>query len=161
MPDGFSGLMGGAKAVSAEITAMQARVEAASVAAVKQVQNTAKSSVKAGMRGRPRYDRRGPIGNGGPAVNLNLTPHIIKKGGGPGSLTGNLRKSVGAVKKPEIRPDGVHGGVGVGGSRSLAQIYRREVEAEYPFLAPGIAKATPKFPAIWNAAWAKATSTTK
>lgn len=161
MPDGFSGLMGGAKAVSAELTAMETRVDAATLAALKKVSGTAVTSVRSGMRGRPRYDRRGRTGNGGAPVNLDLNPHIVKKNGGPGQLTGNLRKSVGSVKKPKTTAKGFSGGVGVGGKHSLAQIYRREVEAKYPFLAPGIAKATPKFPAIWAAAWGKATNTTK
>jgi hypothetical protein len=153
----------GIREIQAELLAMQARTDAATRAALLKVQRQAVVSVRSGMRGRPRWDRRGAIGNGGsvPAVNLNLNPHHVTKGGGPGSLTGHLRRAVGSVKRPKMTPKGLSGGIGVGGGKSITNLYRNHVEASHPFMKPGVAKATPKFPAVWEAAWAKATATKK
>lgn len=158
MADGMGAIIKGAKSTAADITLMQARVDVATAVALKKVQQTAKTSIRRGMRGQPRWDRRGKIGAKGVAVNLHRTPHHIPRAGGPGKLTGRLVGAVGGVRKPKKIPGGMKGGVGVGGKRSLTQLYRAEVEARYPYMAPGVKKAEPKFPAIWSAAWAKATN---
>jgi hypothetical protein len=46
-----------------------------------------------------------------------------------------------------------------GGNGRVQNLYKGRIEAEYPFFAPGVLKAEPKMPAVWNAAWAKATRT--
>lgn len=159
---GVSALIKGVSETIDGITAQQARVDLATVAAMKASQTAAKTQIKSGMRGRPRWDRRGAIGrNGGePAVNLHLNPHHVSKSGGPGRLTGHLSAAVGAVKRPKrTGPAQYTGGVGVGGSRSITLIYRKEVEAAAPFMAPGVKKAEPKMAKVWQAAWAKAMET--
>jgi hypothetical protein len=149
----------GVKEALGELDAIQARVDAATLAAMKSAQTVAKAQIKSGMRGRPRWDKRGPIksGRAAPAVNLNLSPHHVTKSGGPGSLTGHLRSAVGAVKRPKRTGQAQYsGGVGVGGPRSSTQIYRKEVEADYPYMAPGVKKAEAKMSAVWQKAWARA-----
>lgn len=152
----------GVAETQAAIDAMQGRVDAATLAALKASQSVAKRSVKAQMRGRPRWDRRGPIGRNKdvPAVNLHLDPHHVSKSGGPGRLTGHLSAAVGAMKRPKrTGPGSWEGGVGVGGSHSITKIYRKEVESRYPFIAPGVKKAEPKMGEAYRTAWAKATKT--
>lgn len=160
MGEGF-GIHTSVKAAEAELAVIQKHVDVATLAALKKVQATAKTSVRSSMRGRPRWDRRGKTGNGGAPVNLDLTPHHVSKGGGPGQLTGSLRRGVGGVKRPKKIPGGFQGGVGVGGKKTVANIYRKQVEDKFPFLAPGIKKAEKKFPIVWEKAWAKATETKK
>lgn len=142
----------------AELDALNLRVDRATLAAMKAAQNIAKATVKSSMRGRPRWDKRGAIGrNGGePAVNLNLTPHHVSKAGGPGSLTGHLRRAVGSVKRPKKVGDSYQGGVGVGGPKSATNIYRNRIEGKFPYMRPGVKKAEPKMAVAWERAWGKA-----
>lgn len=157
------GIIGGAR-VSARgaetaLAAMQKEVDLATVAALKKVTQQAAVSVRSGMRGRPRWDRRGRSRRTGPEVNLNLSPHVVRKGGGPGRLSGQLSRYVKKSRKPRPEVGGASAVVFVGGSRTAVNIYKRKIEQEYPYFAPGIKKAEKKMPAIWNAAWAKATNT--
>jgi hypothetical protein len=154
--------MGGFRATVAEteaaLTAMDRRVDVATLAALKKSQQAAKTAVKSGMRGRPRWDRRGN-GKSGAKVNLKLNPTHVTKSGGPGQLTGHLRRAVGAVKRPKKVEGGWTGGVGAGGKTSTARFYRFKVEGSYPYMKPGVEKIKPKIPAIYHAAWEKATRT--
>jgi hypothetical protein len=148
----------GVREVEGALQAMDKRIDLATLKALRASQQLAKASIKSGMRGRPRWDHRGRTGKGGAPVSLNLSPHHVTKGGGPGRLTGALSGAVGGVRRPKPLPGGgFAGGVGVGGRRSIAVIYRGEVEARYPYFRPGLRKAEPKMTAVWNTAWAKAT----
>jgi hypothetical protein len=148
----------GVKQAEAAIAAMERQIDVASLKALKSCQALAKTAIKSQMRGRPRWDHRGKSSRTGPTVSLNLNPHHVSKGGGPGRLTGRLSGGIGGVRKPKIDPltGTVSGGVGAGGK--LQNLYKRQVEASYPYLRPGIAKATPKMTAVWVAAWGRATS---
>lgn len=157
------GLIAGARIsvseAQAALTAMDKRVDLATASAVVKVAALARTSVRSRMRGRPRWDRRGN-GRSGPGINLNLSPHVVTKSGGPGKLTGSL---YGAVKKsrkarPEIGGFSAVAFVGTGGNPGV-NIYKGITEAEHAFFKPGVDKATPKMPAVWEAAWAKATKT--
>lgn len=156
------GIIGGARisANRAEValTAMQKQVDLATVAALKKVTQQAAVSVRSGMRGRPRWDRRGKSRRTGPEVNLHLSPHVVKKGGGPGRLSGQLVKYVKKSRRPRPAPGGASAVVFMGGSKTAVNIYKRKVEQEYPYFAPGIKKAEKKMPEVWAAAWAKATN---
>jgi hypothetical protein len=159
---GISAIIRDIKPDLAELDAITARVDLATLAAMKAAQTVAKASVKSGMRGRPRWDRRGAIGRSKSveAVNLNLSPHHVTKGGGPGKLTGHLRGAVGGVKRPKRKGRfGYTGGVGVGGPKSITAIYRNDIEGSYPFMKPGVKKAEPKMAKVWETAWGKATRT--
>jgi hypothetical protein len=124
---------------------------------MKAAQNVAKSSVKRQIRGRPRWDHRGASSRTGGAVNLHLSPPHVSRSGGPGRLTGVLARGVGGVRKPKPAPGGgFQGGVGVGGG--VRNLYKKRTEAKFPYFAPGVKKAEPKMAAVWEAAWAKATT---
>lgn len=145
----------GVKECAGSVSAMDKRIELASLKALKASQTVAKSSVKAKMRGRPRWDHRGKSSRTGDSVRLNLSPHHVTKGGGPGRLTGRLSGGIGGVRRPKPLPGGgFQGGVGAGGK--LQNLYKRQVEDNYPYLAPGVKKAEPKMAVAWQAAWAKA-----
>jgi hypothetical protein len=147
--------------VVAKIDEMQVKVDKATKAALRASQNAAKAQIKSGMRGRPRWDKRGAIGRNKtvPAVNLHLSPHHVSKSGGPGSLTGTLRSEVGGQRKLKRKGVGWSGGVGAGGPMDQTNMYRYKVESEYPFIKPGVNKAQPKIQAAFAKAWAKATET--
>jgi hypothetical protein len=143
----------------AELDAIVLRTNAATLAAMKAAQTAAKQQVKSGMRGRPRWDHRGAIGRDKsvPAVNLNLSPHHVSRGGGPGLLTGTLRSQVGGVKRPKkVGRYGYSGGVGVGGKEQITNLYRFHTEGRYPYMRPGVKKAEKKMAVVWERAWAKA-----
>lgn len=158
MPSGAIGIaVRGTKACSAELSLMQKRIDLASLKALKASQTIAKASVKSGMRGRPRWDHRGKSARTGPGVYLDLSPHHVVKGGGPGKLSGSLRRAVGGVRRPKPIPGGgFSGGVGCGGPESVTNNYRGEVEARFPYMKPGVKKAEPKMAVAWQAAWMKA-----
>jgi hypothetical protein len=48
-----------------------------------------------------------------------------------------------------------------GGQQGYQNNYKAVTEGKYPYFAPGVKKATPKMPKVWEAAWAKAMPTTE
>lgn len=142
----------------AALTAIDRKVDLATTAALKKVTAQAAASVRSGMRGRPRWDRRGKSQRTGPEVNLNLSPHHVKKNGGPGRLSGSLSRYVKKSRNPRVEARGQTAVVFVGGSRTAVNLYKGLTEGRYPYFAPGIKKAEKKMPAVWSAAWAKATN---
>jgi hypothetical protein len=147
----------GVKETASSVSALEKRIELASLQALKASQTVAKASIKSKMRGRPRWDHRGKSERTGPDVSLHLTPHRVTKGGGPGKLTGRLYGAVGGIRRPKPLPQGgFAGGVGCGGTKSVTNNYRTLVESRYPYMKPGIKKAEPKMAVAWQKAWAKA-----
>jgi hypothetical protein len=146
----------GVREAQGALVAMDKRIDVATVKALKASQQLVKTSVRSGLRGRPRWDHRGRSTRTGDAVNLDLSPHHVSKSGGPGRLTGTLSRGVGGVRTPKPIPGGgFAGGVGVGGG--VRNLYKKRLEATYPYFKPGVRKAEPKITAVWNVAWAKAT----
>lgn len=145
----------GVKETASSVSALDKRIEVASLKALKASQTVAKASVKAKMRGRPRWDHRGKSARTGDGVKLNLSPHHVTKSGSPGRLTGRLSGGIGGVRRPKPLPGGgFQGGVGAGGK--VQNLYKRQVEDKYPYLKPGIKKAEPKMAVAWQRAWSKA-----
>jgi hypothetical protein len=140
----------------AALDAVSRRIDVATVSALKATQNLAKKNIRSKMRGRPRWDQRGKSRVYTTSVNLNLTPHHVSKGGGPGKFTGHLSRAVGGVKKPKKTLGGFKGGVGVGGTRSTTNMYRGKVEGKYPYFKPGVESASKGMEAIWMKSWDKA-----
>jgi hypothetical protein len=146
----------GAREAQAAIIRAERRIDLASLQALKACQALAKRSVKSGLRGRPRWDHRGRSARTGDTVRLDLTPHHVSKGSGPGRLTGTLARGVGGIRRPQIDPltGQVKGGVGVGGG--VRNLYKKRLEAAYPYFKPGVDKAVPKMEPIWAKAWKRA-----
>lgn len=141
------------------LAAMDKRVSLANAAALKKVVAKTATTIKGGMRGRPRWDHRGASQRTGPAVTLGLSPRHVSKSGGPGKLTGALSSSIRKSKKPRAVPGGFTAVVMSGGAGGPQNLYKGRVEANQPYFKPGVDKAAPKLPAIWEAAYAKATRT--
>lgn len=142
----------GAGRARAEIHKLGLRSDAATIAGIKALQREAKKNVKSSMRGRPRWDHRGASERTGGDVSLNLSPHHASRSGGPGKLTGSLSRAVGGARRIKKRGPAWVGGVGVGGV-NVTNLYKRKVEARYPFLAPGVKKTEGRAEEIVTAAW--------
>lgn len=106
------------------------------------------------MGGDPRWSRRG-AGRTGPAVDTGRRPINVPRGGGPGDLTGNLRKGVHSLK-PRKDLAGWRGGVSAMGGRdgNNRNLYAPVVEDRHPFLKPALTEFEPQAPAIFERAWA-------
>lgn len=144
----------GARKVISELHLMDARVDAATVAALKKMQAEAKKNIRSQMRGRPRWDHRGASSRTGEAVDLNLSPHHQPRSGGPGRLTGMLSRHVGGKRHIDKRGAEWVGGVGAGGG--VTNLYRARVEARYPYVEPGVKATERKAKEIWPLAWERA-----
>jgi hypothetical protein len=145
----------------AAIDVLNRNVDRATLTALKKSQTVAKRYVKKEFVKSPRWSERGPIGRDGKVPGVNLgSPRHRPRGGGPGILTGHLQKAVGVVKRPKRKgPFTFEGGIGVGGPSSITNLYRKEVNADYPFIKPGVDKAEPAMGDVYKAEWAKATVT--
>lgn len=106
---------------------------------------------RSNVHGRPRWDRRGR-GKTGQAVNLHLDPPHQPRGGGPGVLTGDLRRGIHSVR-PTRSANGYEGKVSaLGGARN---VYAGRVEKAYPFFEPAVREFDARAHALYEAAWAE------
>ncbi|MET7982519.1 hypothetical protein [Streptomyces sp. NPDC005281] len=144
----------GLRELDGALELMRRDVDLATIRALKATQALAKKSVRANLRGRPRWDHRGKSSRTGATVKLNLSPHHATKGGGPGRLTGTLSRGVGGVRRPRRTLAGYQGGVGVGGG--VRNLYKKRNEGLYPYFAPGIRRAEPLMSKVWFEAWGRA-----
>lgn len=157
MPGEVSEIIKGVKECAAALDEITARTDAATLAGMRAAHIVAKRQVKSGMRGRPRWNHRGPI-KGLPAVDLPQYPAHSARSGGPGKMTGSLSANVGYVKRPIKVGSTYEGGVGCGGRKApITNLYRFDIESKYPYMRPGVDKAKPKIRDAFEAAWAKAT----
>ena len=136
----------------AELQRIDYKTDLATLAGLRAAQRLTKRNIRSRMRGRPRWDRRGASSRTGEEVDLALSPHVVKKRGGPGRLTGSLNRAVGGMRKPKPVPGGFLGGVGVGGVR-VTYMYRHIVERDYPFFEPGVKKSEREIPGVYEKAW--------
>lgn len=168
MDEAFKAVIHGVRAAQAELTAMDKRVDAATIAALKKVQSLARARIRSRLRGRARWNHRGQATQGPwtfvPGFDLpgSRTVHI-SRAGGPGRFTGTLNSDVKASRKPRREGKGTYTAVVMMGSKTspIANVYKRRLEAKYPYFAPGVNSAEPLMPAVWEAAWAKAIATKK
>lgn len=166
MDEGFGALIEGAKAAELELAAMDKRVDAATIASLKKVQSLTAARVRSRLRGRPRWSHRGH-GSGTwafvPGFDTGGGKSHISRSGGPGRFTGTLNGAVKSSRKPRLKGFGTYSAVVFVGSKNakIANIYKSKLEGKYPYFKPGVKSAEPKMPAVWNAAWAKATATKK
>lgn len=144
----------GVRELEAGLARMTRDVDVATVKALKATQQLAKKSIRANIKGRPRWDHRGKSKRTGGTVNLHLTPHHVTKGGGPGRLTGTLSRGVGGVRRPRRTLQGWQGGVGVGGG--VRNLYKKRTEGKFPYFKPGLDRAEPLMSAVWFEAWGRA-----
>jgi hypothetical protein len=167
MDEGFGALIEGAKAAELELAAMDKRVDAATIAALKKVQSLTAARVRSRLRGRPRWSHRGQVKDGPwkfiPGFDTGGGKSHITRSGGPGRFTGTLNGAVKSSRKPRPAGFGTFSAVVFMGSKNakVANVYKSKLEGKYPYFKPGVKSAEPKMPAVWTAAWAKATATKK
>ncbi|MET8624533.1 hypothetical protein ABZW30_12380 [Kitasatospora sp. NPDC004669] len=158
MPGEMRAVVRGVKEAEAALVKMDANIDVATLKALKACQGLARKSIKGQLRGRPRWDHRGKSSRTGDTVRLNLNPHVVAKSGGPGRLTGALSRSIRSNKKPMPLPGGGFNGVVFAGGRGGPQnLYKGQLEGQFPYFKPGVDKAEPKMAGIWAAAWGRAT----
>jgi hypothetical protein len=151
----------GVKDAVSALDVMDKRTEAATLVALKKSQTVAKRSIKSLMNRKPRWSRRGAISVDGrvlaPAYDSGSRPVHNPRSGPAGKLTGDLRGAVGGVRRPKRIVTGRYmGGVGVGGPKSVTNLYRKQANGKYPFMQPGVDKAKPKIAVVYREEWAKA-----
>jgi hypothetical protein len=149
----------GNKLTAEALLTMDKRVDVATASALRQVQLLTKRSVRAQLKGKPRWGFRGASKKTGESVNLGF--RHAPRGGPPGRFKGRLYYNVAASRKPRVKFGAMSGVVFVGtGSMengNVQNIYKHGLEAKYPYFRPGVKNAEPKMPAVWDKAWAKAT----
>lgn len=150
-----------AEAAIAQLKAIDGRVFAVTGPVTAKVAKLAKTSIKGRMRGRPRWSHRGKW-NGRPAVNIDGPKRKTRVGAGgtPGLFSGDLSRAVVASKKSRQKLNGTASAVTfVSAKRQPAvNAYKGQIERDYPFFKPGVDRVAPKVPALYEAAWAKATN---
>ena len=144
----------GIRELEAALERMSHDVDKATITALKATQAAAKKAIRSNILGRPRWDHRGKSSRTGDAVNLDLTPHHVSKGGGPGKLTGTLRRGVGGVRRPRRTLEGFQGGVGVGGG--VRNLYKKRNEGKFPYFEPGVRAVEPEMSRIFLETWGRA-----
>lgn len=145
----------------AELTLIEKRVDIATGIAVKTAAQRAKTSVKSQMRGRPRWSHRGKWA-GREQFDVPGPTRKVRAGGGggPGKFSGQLQKSIRSSKKPRPVPGGSSAALFASSKFNKAiNAYASKTESRFPYFAPGVKKFLPKVPAIFEAAWGKATRT--
>jgi hypothetical protein len=117
-----------------------------------------RTRIKGGMRGAPRWDRKGRDKvTGQMGVNLNRSPHRVQRSGGPGQLTGSLYRSIRKSRLPRLEGEGAYSQVVMaGGDGGFQNRYKGTVEGKYPYFKPGVDKAAPKLRTIFESAWGTA-----
>jgi hypothetical protein len=160
MADGVGAIIKGVGEVGARLTEMQVASNEGTRVALNKATSYTKRRIKGGMHGRPRWDRKGRDKVTGQfGVNLNLSPHVVRKSGGPGEMTGQLVRSIRKSKRARAEGIGRWSQVVMsGGDNGYQNRYKRTVEAKYPFFKPGVDKAKPKVRAMFEGAWAASTS---
>lgn len=114
------------------------------------------SITRGNMSGAPRWSRRG-AGKTGAAVDTGRRPIHVARSGGPGVLTGGLRKNVHTLRpRRDTLGLGWTGKVSAMGGRGDGRynLYAPKTEAAYPFLRPALVQFDRVAPAIFEAAWA-------
>jgi hypothetical protein len=138
---------------------MDARVDVQTAKALKQVVALTKRSVRGQLRGGPRWNRRGKSARTGPEVRIEGAPTHSSKSGGPGKFTGSLYNSITGSKKPRVNFHEQSVAVFAGSKGKVQNLYKGQLESKFPYFKPGVNKAVPKMPAIWERAWGEAVKT--
>lgn len=144
----------GSEALSAALTALQKAGDTGARDGIVAGSRKLVGLTRAHIGGEPRWSRRGK-GRTGPAVDTGRRPVHVPRGGGPGSLTGGLKRNVHSLR-PRRDLAGWSGKVSAMGGKQGAgfNLYAARVEQAYPFLRPAVAEFDRVAPAIFESAWA-------
>lgn len=140
------------KAVTEEI---EARVDKATLAALRVNQNKLKVAVRKNLRGAPRWTQKGANKITGRNYQVPGTTgqHHSARSGAPGKMTGVLYAGVGAAK-PRLVGNTWTGGVGIGASPN--NVKKRPLEAKFPYFRPAVEAVEPTMLANYEKGWTAA-----
>lgn len=130
-------------------------VDKATLATLRRIQNKIKLEVRRNLRGAPRWTERAGKAHGDTfQVEGTTGQHHFPRSGGPGRMTGDLYRGVGAVRRPIKVDSGTWiGGVGVG--KNINHFKKGTLEKKFPYFRPAVLKVQPEIRALYEKAWDK------
>ena len=155
MPTAISAVWHGVQEFKAVTEEIEARVDKATLAALRVNQNKLKTAVRKNLRGSPRWTQKGANKITGKNYQVPGTTgqHNSARSGAPGKMTGVLYAGVGAAK-PRLVGNTWTGGVGIGAAPN--NVKKRPLEAKFPYFRPAVEAVEPTMLANYEKGWAAA-----
>lgn len=155
MPTAISAVWHGVQEFKAVTEEIEARVDKATLAALRVNQNKLKTAVRKNLRGAPRWTQKGANKITGKNYQVPGTTgqHNSARSGAPGKMTGVLYAGVGAAK-PRLVGNTWTGGVGIGASPN--NVKKRPLEAKFPYFRPAVEAVEPTMLANYEKGWTAA-----
>jgi len=158
MANTFDAIFSGISDFKKGATEIQSKVDKASLAAIRANQNKIKTAVRANLRGEPRWTERSGTAHHADGGTFQVPGTTGQKNspreGGPGRMTGDLYRGVGATKKPRKESGTWVGGVGIG--LKINNFKKGILEAKYPYFKPAVDKVMPLLRDTYVTAYNKA-----
>ena len=157
MPTAISAIFSGVKEFNDVTKDIEARVDKATLAALRVNQNKLKTAVRKNLRGTPRWTQKGANKITGKNYQVPGTTgqHNFPRSGNPGKMTGVLYAGVGSAK-PKIVGNTWVGGVGIGANPN--NVKKRPLEAKFPYFKPAVESVEPTMLANYEKGWDSAIS---
>ena len=157
MPTAISAIFSGVKEFNDVTKDIEARVDKATLAALRVNQNKLKTAVRKNLRGTPRWTQKGNNRITGKNYQVPGTTgqHNSPRSGAPGKMTGVLYAGVGSAK-PKLVGNTWVGGVGIGASPN--NVKKRPLEAKFPYFRPAVEAVEPTMLANYEKGWDAAIS---
>ena len=155
MPTAISAVWHGVQEFKTVTQEIEARVDKATLAALRVNQNKLKTAVRKNLRGAPRWTQKGANKITGKNYQVPGTTgqHNSARSGAPGKMTGVLYAGVGAAK-PRLVGNTWTGGVGIGASPN--NVKKRPLEGKFPYFRPAVEAVEPTMLANYEKGWAAA-----
>ena len=155
MPTAISAIFSGVKEFNDVTKDIEARVDKATLSALRVNQNKLKTAVRKNLRGAPRWTQKGNNRITGKNYQVPGTTgqHNSPRSGAPGKMTGVLYAGVGSAK-PKLVGNTWVGGVGIGASPN--NVKKRPLEAKFPYFRPAVEAVEPTMLANYEKGWAAA-----
>lgn len=155
MPTAISAVWHGVQEFKTVTEEIEARVDKATLAALRVNQNKLKTAVRKNLRGTPRWTQKGANKITGKNYQVPGTTgqHNSARSGAPGKMTGVLYAGVGAAK-PRLVGNTWTGGVGIGASPN--NVKKRPLEAKFPYFRPAVEAVEPTMLANYEKGWTAA-----
>ena len=157
MPTAISAIFSGVKEFNDVTKDIEARVDKATLSALRVNQNKLKTAVRKNLRGAPRWTQKGNNRITGKNYQVPGTTgqHNSPRSGAPGKMTGVLYAGVGSAK-PKLVGNTWVGGVGIGASPN--NVKKRPLEAKFPYFRPAVEAVEPTMLANYEKGWDAAIS---
>ena len=155
MPTAINAIWHGVQEFKTVTQEIEARVDKATLAALRVNQNKLKTAVRKNLRGAPRWTQKGANQITGRNYQVPGTTgqHNSPRSGGAGKMTGVLYAGVGSAK-PKLIGNTWVGGVGIGAAPN--NVKKRPLEAKFPYFRPAVEATEPQMLANYEKGWATA-----